>query len=519
MKKAPINLTASNALSSVLLMFFLMVSLVVSVFNAPFAAADAFFSVETGEPVAGEISGKMITVPLKIINGPMQQTVGFSTDKPFATVSSPKASFKSNEAKILLLSIDPKSAVAGEQEITLFLVSSLDNKKRAFRLNASLPSCYESSFELIEEPPKDLCGCDDLLISYSLANTGIKAETYLMTLNYPDGFNDSLGEIPGSDASGITLLPGKKKTFSIVGNVDCEFSGKIFISAEAVSNQTGQKLSLENVFGVEPFEECYATVVSLKDQAVSYDGKIVPFSVKNTGKRALSYNLSAEGIDWFELSSATFSLVPRAKKQLTFHLKPAEDTPEGEYPVILTLRGEEFEVTKEISVKLSRRNPFFGQAVLYAHFSRYYVLLAIVVMLLAGIRISSWRKKRNQKKLRMLKRLEKLQEREKEKIQEKGTVEKRTADINAEKTVKKAADNSEMKQAAKAIILTLVIVAAGIFGTEQLKSKRGFEKIGTLYITYQPYSSYGLIGAGALVLFALGYALIRRRKKRKRVFV
>ena len=135
-------------------------------------------------------------------------------------------------------------------------------------------------------------------------------------------------------------------------------------------------------------EECYKTAIEAPDRIVTdYDGISLPIKVISYGAQQIAYSVDIEGPEWVKSDSSNVNLGPGGIVVINLAINPGEDVKEGNYKAKISMDSEKVSYSKDIYIRLRKKNPFFeGFAKLFSSYSAYIysiagIALVVILML------------------------------------------------------------------------------------------------------------------------------------------
>ncbi|MBW2975672.1 hypothetical protein KY366_08185 [Candidatus Woesearchaeota archaeon] len=305
-------------------------------------------------------------------NNNFPDTFAFNVDNEYASLPLKSAVLKSGKSAILPLIVNPPIEKEGNTTIILDIITTKEALKRSVIIKTNIKKCYLFGLEISKEKD-EICGCSYGMYDLELQNNG-EHDIFTFVLDAPGWVNSTL------ENNTIMLGRGEKREIVLAANPPCDEKGTFDIRAEAVSGKSDMSIGDELELSVLPQKECYNTVISADDTAIDYFGRNIPILIKNKGVKDADYSLTAEGIDWYSLSQAYFSLKHNEDKTINLALYPDEGVAEGDYNLDIIAETGSQEFRESITIKLKRKSAFFERVRFYLNYVKYYIGLGIVLL-------------------------------------------------------------------------------------------------------------------------------------------
>ena len=445
----------------------------------------------------------------------------FTVDKDYVSMPVSSTVLGKGKSAILPLILSPPIDIEENTSVILDIVTKREGLKRSLVIKTNIQKCY--GFDLvIDKENEEICGCDEAVYSVILTNNGKFDDVFNLDFDVPEWVDLTLIN------SSIKLSDGQKKEIKLLANPGCEEKGVFNIDIEAVSEKSNVVLKDSLELKVLSQKECYNTVMDAPDVSIDYFGRNIPITLKNKGAKEMSYSLSAEGVLWYSLSQANFSLDSGGEKTINLALSPDESVAPGDYTIDLKARTAGGEFTESILVKLRRKGVVLGKFGFYLNYFRYYIVLGfvlLVVILLLSVLIKKRMKGRS--KIEKAVKGAKIDRGDEKKVSEKGVVEKKESKKVSEKKIENKGIVKKtiwIKPRIKWLLsFAVYIIFLGLLVYSTFRYRSYYEKalnfISGLFVKYiVPYGhylKYAVLGLGIIGVVILTVNFYRKGAKKK----
>ncbi len=338
-------------------------------------------------------------------------------------------------AKQLLFTV---TTAAGEESITQDIVpqTPLNIEFSTLAQEKIIPPCGTARYDLI------------------LTNPANFEEQYTFDTTY-----SSASEISLSNRT-LTLSGNTTRSLQLfIKPNDCTSSGIFLFTVRARTKNTN--LIAEQQFMLTILNTGIAEIApGIRTIQTTRAESKINISITNKGQESTTYVLEVSGVDWVQTDQTKIIISPNGSATATLHFTPNADTPEGYWPVVLSLRAENTGnvYEKKIFVFLERDSVVVRY--LATHWARLLIMLIVFIAVAEGIRrlanytnstsYKQWQQQRARRKQQLRKQHEKEQKkREQEKNARKEQKKKEQLERvqQQEKLRQKQKEQAEKKQA------------------------------------------------------------------------
>ncbi len=496
------------------------------------ANAKAFFS-SYEEDSYLVCKGDKKTIPILIENQENFANRYFiKLDAPnWATLNLEKTQLEGKKSGLVLAALDTSNAEEGKYNFNLDSITELGKVQRKKTFDVNVAECYSLGVEIGKEEDV-ICGGEIKNYGVEIKNKGALDRAVLFSIEgaeWASAGNNSLLVQSGQSRTGFLILnPGK------------DISGKFSIGINAeIQNKTSYMASDVIELKVVPAFKCYTAGISGRSTIVNhYNQDFFPFSVKNAGIRRVNYTLTIEGAPWADITPKSLELNPGEEGNLNLHLNPEENVEQGSYDLKLSLDTGGASYSKNILVKVKKKNEILSKIEQWAGTYKYSLYLALILIALFIIffrpikkHALNIRNRYERYRIRLQRKKERLRERklqqETKETEKKESEEKEFKKEIRQKSEKKAKSRSKksikldkklIKISAFFIIALAAIFLIMTFIASYFGDSRTFNvKYTHIYIFnfFVQYLYYLLIGLGVVIAIFLLVLLHERINKRK----
>ncbi len=253
-------------------------------------------------------------------------------------LSDESVALESGESKTITLTVDTQAVMDIGETKSIKVMAASESIKSEFNLEVTAKNCYGASLEITsDDEGRQICVCDNVDYTIKVKNTGQLKDVYELRFL--------------EETKTFELQPDEEKEFAFVYGTLGEEPGLKEFTATLKSPFVELEKTVQ--VNVEELEACFDVDISVNgvdekkvpSQTIKNTKKVeicdgISFSlgVKNTGSKADSYVITAEGPEWVFLSENNIVLDVDEEREIYVYAAPEYGTELDVYSV--TVRVE-----------------------------------------------------------------------------------------------------------------------------------------------------------------------------------
>jgi len=297
------------------------------------------FDLSASENFASFCDNSEVRIPLNIENfGVEQNSFELILDgNSWSSLNTDQLTIPARSSKTFDLILSPETGKLGNYQFDITAKSINSNKKDSTKITTNVLSCRKSTMSLSKDSI-ELCPGDSELIDVLLLNSGRFEETYAMSTTGSSWstIDKSLINLDSEDSETVKLklttdystTPGKYKT-SVIANVQ---------------SIDGKELRSDLEIKVNNPSSCYS-VSADTDSSVEVGigtGTLMPITLKNTGSREDTYQLTLTGdaTQYAQINPGSISIAGNSEDTSYLFLSLPRDAELGLYDLKVIVESE-----------------------------------------------------------------------------------------------------------------------------------------------------------------------------------